>query len=271
MNDDSELKKIGSIGQANIEANLYQIWTELGSPTYGNMGFTPQYVSSNTYSGIKSALGITNVPYPYPSGSWDDFIYYVYFDNDVSNAGYQKEYGLLTLINYWLEKKPRNYQTPDLHMVSAQPITAVKDAVQVFLGELYTTTTDDRLGLSIYNSSSGYGLLEHELSNDFGSIEDTSRARQAAHYHSMTNIAAGLKEAREELDDNSRAGAFKMIVLMTDGQANYPNSSTADDDLMDEAELCADNGYPVVTISLGSGADDDLMQDVADETNGISL
>ena len=269
MNDDSELKSIGSMGQTNIEANLYQIWTELGSPTYGNMGFTPIYSSSNTYSGIKSDLGITSVSYPYPSGSWDDFIYYVYTDSNINNAGYRKEYGLLTLINYWLEKKPKNSQTPVLDQVSAQPITAVKDSVAVFLSLLEDNTTDDRLGLAIYNSSSGYGLLEQQMSDDFDSIQATSDARQAGHYHTMTNIAAGLKEAREELEDRARPNAFKMIVLMTDGQANYPNSSTADDDVRDEVDLCVDNGYPVVTISLGAGADTALMQEVADDTDGF--
>ncbi|HIQ20706.1 MAG TPA: hypothetical protein EYH34_05675, partial [Planctomycetes bacterium] len=49
MNDDSELRRIykyGESARATVEASLLEIWQDLGSPTYGNMEFQPQYVSS---------------------------------------------------------------------------------------------------------------------------------------------------------------------------------------------------------------------------------
>ena len=58
-----------------------------------------------------------------------------------------------------------------------------------------------------------------------------------------------------------------MIVLMTDGQANLP--ADPDGYLLSEAQECADNNYPVMTISLGAAADTAIMQQVADMTGGI--
>ncbi|MCA9205755.1 MAG: hypothetical protein KDA59_22030 [Planctomycetales bacterium] len=45
MNDDSELTAISTVGQETVEASLYQMWLDLDSPTYGNMSFTPEWVT----------------------------------------------------------------------------------------------------------------------------------------------------------------------------------------------------------------------------------
>lgn len=269
MNDDSELRHISSIGQANVEANLLQIYQELGSPVFGNMQWDPVYISSTNTTTIKNTLGLNNVPYPYPSGSWNDFISYVKYSGYVNNAGYRKKYGYLTLVNYWLQRRPKNNQTPDLWQVSEQPITAVKDAVTLFLSYLQEVDTDDRLGLSVYTYSDGTAKLESGLTFDMQVVEDISRQRQAGHYDYYTNIGAGMQKAREELENNARLGAFKMMVLMTDGIANRPsNTTTAKQYVLQEAQLAADDRFPIVTISLGAGADTNLMQQVADITSG---
>jgi len=269
MNDDSELRHISSIGQANIEANLQQIYGELGSPTFGNMQWNPVYISSTNNRKIKNILGLNKVPYPYPSGSWNDFINYVKSSGFVYYAGYHKKYGYLTLVNYWLQRKPKANQTPDLWQVSEQPITAVKDAVTLFLAYLQEVNTEDRLGLSVYTYSDGTARLESGLTPDFQTVEDISRQRQAGHYDYYTNIGAGMQKARVELENNARLGAFKMMVLMTDGIANRPNNTTtARQYVLDEAQLAAADHFPIVTISLGAAADTSMMQQVADMTSG---
>lgn len=270
MNDDSELRSVDTIGQAQIEANLQQIWMELGSPTFGNMQWDPQYISSNKVNTIKKKLGLKNLPYPYPSGSWAEYINYVKNDSTINNSGYRKKYGYLTLINYWLDEKPKYNETPDLWQTSEQPVTAVKDAVTVFLAYLQEVPTDDRLGLSVYTSSESTAKLESELTSDFQLVEDISRHLQAGHYDRYTNIGAGIHKARIELEQNARTGAFKMIVLMTDGIANRPtNTSVARQFALDEADLAALSKFPIVTISLGANADTGLMQQIADVTGGI--
>ncbi len=272
MNDDSELKSISKLGRRVVEDNLYQIWQDLGSPTYGNMGFTPRYISTSDHSKIKKSLGLNGVPYPYPVGSWDEYIDYVKWDYYVRRAGYQRDYGMLTLINYWLYRRPLNSWTPDLYMVSAQPIQSVKDSVDVFIDYMEANTTQDQVGLAVYNSSNGVGSLEISLTDNFSAIRSSTRAKQAGHYHGWTNIGGGMQVARKHLESQGRPASFKMIVLLTDGVTNWTangyNPSAARAQVRSEADLCKENGYPIFTISLGAGADTNLMQDVADTTNG---
>jgi hypothetical protein len=270
MNDDSELGAIGKLGRTAVEANLLQIYQELGAPTFGNMQWTPVYISSTNKSTIKNTLGISNVPYPYPVGSWNNYIDYVINDATISNAGYRKKYGYLTWVNYLLEARPMYSETPDLWRTSEQPITALKNGVSVLLSFLQEVASEDRLGLAVYTSSSSDALLESGLTTDMPSIEDISRRRQAGHYDHYTNIGAGIRVGREELVANGRTGAVKILVLMTDGIANRPsNESTARNYALQQAELTAAADIPIVTISVGLGADIDLMDEIAETTGGV--
>jgi Mg-chelatase subunit ChlD len=172
------------------------------------------------------------------------------------------------LIQYWLAKRPLYSETPDLWKVSAQPITAVKDSVSVLLAYIQEVQSDDQVSLAVYTHPDNGAKLEVGLTRNMTLVEQTSRQRQPGQYEHMTNIGAGLRVAREELINHSRRGAFKMIVLLTDGQANLP-SDNANGYLLEQAQLTADAKYPVVTISLGAGADQNIMQQVADVTGGI--
>ena len=232
-------------------------------------------------SHIKRGLGLNGVSYPYASGSWDDLINYCrshnssmpYYDHNVYAAGYRRKFGVLCLINYWNRYKPRKTQTADLWKASAQPITAVKNSVDIFLDYVGAGATEDRVAFSLYNSNSGEAKLEKQLTNNLAQVMHLVRRRQAGHYHSMTNIAAGMRRGRIEMDQRGRIGAFRMMVLMTDGQANWVNGSynptLAKQRVIDEAHLAKNRGYPIMTISLGANADSDLMQDVADITKGV--
>ena len=44
MNDDTEFKSVGSLGQQTIEDAITTMWHELGDPSYGTMPFTPAYL-----------------------------------------------------------------------------------------------------------------------------------------------------------------------------------------------------------------------------------
>ncbi len=269
MNDDSEFRHMGRLGRKAIEDNLYQIYKELGPPKYGKMTWTPKYISSTSHGKIKKTLGLLGVKYPYPSGNWDDFINYVQRDYDVRRAGYRKKYGYMTLVNYWLDAKPMYKQTPDLWKTSEQPITALKNAVTLFLNYVSLADLDDRVGLSVYTSRNGKAVLEHELSYDYSDVDYISRHRQAGHYHTMTNIGDGIRNAREHLQAAGRNGAYKMIVLMTDGKANMPRGRNPRAYALQQAQIAGDLGIPVLTISLGADADKSLMDGIASRTKGI--
>ncbi|HHN78781.1 MAG TPA: VWA domain-containing protein [Phycisphaerales bacterium] len=272
MSFDSQIRSVPTFGRDYIENNLHQIWTQLGAHTYGDMGFDPVYISSDDRDTVLHQLGLDDVPYPYPSGSWDNYIYYVQTNGVLNRQGYRKMYGGLTFVNYLFAKRRRASQTPDLWMTSHYPLQAVKDSVDIFLDFLRDVATEDRVGLSVYTSTDGHALLESGLTDDLELIRTLTHQRQAGHYQAMTNIGAGLEVARAELDAHGRDGTLKTMILLTDGRANRPyNTSYARQYVIDEAYAAADAGYPIAAISLGAGADVDLMQDVADITGGVSF
>ncbi|MCS7304319.1 MAG: VWA domain-containing protein [Thermoguttaceae bacterium] len=266
---DSQLRSIDELGRAAVEANLLQIYQALGSPRFGNMQWTPQLINSSNISTVKSALGLTNVPYPYPGGSWDDYINYVMTDSYINQAGYRRRYGYLTWVNYLQAKRYLYSHTPDLWKTPEQPITALKDAVDVLTAYLAEHSPDDRLGLAIYTASDGTALLESPMIQDFRSIAQIVRRRQAGHYHAQTNISAGMRVARLQLQNNARPGARRVMILMTDGEANLPtNETVGKQKVIEEAQAAAAARIPIITIALGAEADDNLMRQVAEITRG---
>lgn len=219
-----------------------------------------------------SALGLDTVNYPY-SGNWDSYVNYCTSNSGQNkNAGFRYKFGYQNFIVYLLEQRSLHAQSTDMWKASAQPITALKSSVAMFVNFIQQANADDQMGLSMYNGPGGEGILESTLSDDFGFITAQANQRQAGYYHNYTNIAGGMTVAREELDVRARPGAYKMIVLMTDGVANWHNggvnSSAARDAVINEAHLAAEKGYVIVTISMGAGADTNLMQQVADITQG---
>ena len=56
MNDDSELPAIASLGQTAVETNIEEMWDDLGNVVYGNLPFTPGYV---TIPGKKIPVSVT--------------------------------------------------------------------------------------------------------------------------------------------------------------------------------------------------------------------
>ncbi len=358
MRFDSCLGRINLLGRSQIESNLQTMWTELGSPVYGNLTFTPKYAmlkgraasgtiphidvtfkrtsvgivstanliqvklqfsnggtqtfpvsgtASGTYSGsggnagsaitsawvksgtnaslssgnngeqfdftntnIKTALGLTGT-YPYPGGSWDEYISTVQSSSgQIFNAGYRDMYGYLTWINYLQTDRVSYADTPDLWKTSEQPVGLMKDSVDVFIDFLTTYATGDQVGLSIYTHPSSAGaILEYGLSGNLTQIKTTTRQRQAGHYTSGTNIAAGMKLARDELTAHARPRASRLMVVLTDGQANLPDTTTAVANVLAEANAAKANKIKILTISLGILADTNLMQQTADITGGI--
>ena len=272
---DSQFRNIGLLGQAAIEANLQQIYQELGSPTFGTLTMTPvAYGTSSTKnSSVLNKFKLNTVAYPYPGGSWNEYIDYVQTDSYVNAAGYRNKYGYLTWVNYLLNKRCGNADTPSLKNCSVQPVTALKNAVDVFISFLSENSTDDRLALSIYTYSDQTAILESPLTKTYSTISNIVHGRQAGHYTGGTNISAGMTKARVEVQNNARAGAQKMLVVMTDGVVNLPSGNTTSDKaaVITEANLCAAAKIPVVTISLGAYADTALMQQVADITGGVAF
>lgn len=359
MNDDSCFGAISKLGRGYIESNLQTMWTQLGSPVYGNLTVTPKHATlkgraasgtiphidvtykrtsvavtstlglsqvklkfsngstqtflvsggllTGTYAGsggnsgkdivtawvksgtngnlssgnsgeqfdftlanIKTALGLT-MPYPYPGGSWDEYIQEVQkSNNNIKAAGYRDMYGYMTWLEYLQTRRYSAGDTPDLWKTSEQPVGSMKDAVGLFTDYLVEMEAEDQVGLSIYTHSNSAGaILEHGLSRNLDRIKTTTQQRQAGHYKPGTNISAGMKVGRGELVQHARPRASRLMVLMTDGEANEPgDAATAKAAVLAEANAAKSEKIKILTISLGAGADMSLMQQVADITGG---
>ena len=272
MNNDSELSAVERLGKAAVEGIILGMYRDLGSPEYGNLTFDPVVISPTSTQQIIEALGLDTEPYPYPSGSWTEYVGFVQTDSGVASAGRRNHYGYLTLIDYWQRLRYKAAETPDLWRTREQPLTAVKDSVDLFLAYLSQCRTDDRVGLVVYNSSNGTAELEVSLTDDYEQVSAAARRKQAGHYHEYTNIAAGISKSREEMLTRGRHSALRLIVQLSDGKANWLgtyNPSAAKTAALAQAQAAAQEGIQIVTISLGSDADTELMQEIADITGGV--
>lgn len=257
----------GTTGVFQDNRKIRQVWVESGSNATisgDSDGERFDFYDSN----IVEHLGLDSVTYPHPSGSWTDFVDYVNDDGDVNEANYRSMFGTKCLINYWNERKPKYSQTTGLDVCTTQPLTAAKNASDVLCDYITAVEADDKVGLTIYTHTNSNGAyLESGLTHDIASIKPLYRNRQAAHYDNMTNIGGGLKVAREELENNGRQDAYRVIVLMTDGVANRPSGS-AESWAIQQANLCKTSKIKIMAIALGLGADEDLMEELATITGG---
>jgi Flp pilus assembly protein TadG len=158
MNDDSSISQssgggrtsssIPKLGRTAVENQIQLMYQQLGSPTYGKLTFTPQ--ASKTGNPLIE-FGLSGVKYPYPSGSWSDYINYVAgYPSGTTYDPYRNKFGYLTLIDYWQAAWPSHNQTPDLWKASEEPVASVKDGVTVFLAFMNQQPTDDRIGFVSY-------------------------------------------------------------------------------------------------------------------------
>lgn len=318
--------------QADLEANMHTIWTDLGSPTYGNMPWTPDWVTvpttdnkitakwrdtaidlnisaadfastsgrivelrfnpsnttqtfsllsgTNAYAGTGSnsgktinrvrvrtvsgssyqytidfyndadiirGLGLTNVTYPYPVGSWAAMVQMcrdtstsgTYYQAKIDTYGYRRKFGLMLWIQYIMRFASGHQETPDIWKTRHYPFSAMTKGETLFADFLQSLNFSDHLGMVSYDSSHRVEQVLNEsgmpsvnissapLTDNYQAIRDMITHKQAAHYSYATNMGGGLKDAKWLLDNYKRVGARPTILLMTDGNTNTMDSGAS--------------------------------------------
>ncbi|MBI5759752.1 MAG: hypothetical protein HZA46_14640, partial [Planctomycetales bacterium] len=208
---------------SNSGKTVTKAWVKSGGNSALSSGSLGELFTFDTTNLVK-ALGLNTVAYPYPSGSWTEYVNDVTSSgNSNSNAGYRWKFGAMSWIDFTQSKYPSAAQSPNLWMTSEQPVGLLKDGVDVFVDYLLDLETEDKVALSIYTHSNAAGaILEKGLTSDLPVIKDIVRHRQAGHYDAYTNISAGMKVGRDELVANARPKSARVMVLMTDGLPNRP-------------------------------------------------
>jgi Mg-chelatase subunit ChlD len=175
-----------------------------------------------------------------------------------------------------------------------QPIRAAKEAVKMFVDppqevENRLDPEFDQVGLVSYSTDSAIDSeLECLVSSPgtcmgFDTVEDAVELLARDNY---TNMAAGLQDAITVLSRDpghfGRPGTKKFIVLMTDGVPNrstgvsdcgdpYPHDGGSDTHYDCAVKMAIEaqmNGIAIYTIGLGDGADEVLLNYIADMSDG---
>ena len=182
-------------------------------------------------------------------------------------------------------------------MASAGRIEALQNAAPVFVDVIKQLEGEDRIGVmglsanpilyrldwrndveKLYASGlhrtadHNVGVLEAVLDDNFSYLTNqvlSSRNLEAGKYTNYTGTGAAIGDAAHYLTygAEAREGASKVIVLLSDGAANRP-SGNGPGYARTMAAYAADLDVTIYTISLGNDADLDLMQQIADITNG---
>ncbi len=244
-------------------------WSTVGAPAGNNNTM----VGSNEMSW---QVGILGASASSSSGIWLDYIdnYVRQTGNEMysANSNFRYRYGIKTFMNYLLEKRVSNTQTPALANTRTQPMQAVKDAVSYMTTTIADLDTDDQISLEIYGTTARH---EVNLTKDHHLVSDRLNAMQAGHYDSWTNTGGGIMKGIQELTSTrARGTARKVIILLTDGNANVDSSGNTNTEsggnayALAQANAAAAQGIRIFAVSVGADSNTDLMQQIADITNG---
>jgi hypothetical protein len=237
----------------------------------------PQAVgNANSYVGTNEITWMQE--YPFAAGSWRE-----YFDNYVAststtmygaNSAFRYRFGVKTFMNYLLENRPGNADTPELAGTPTQPMQAVKDAVAHMMDVVEDLDSEDAVSLEIYAQTAHH---EVDLTHTYSEVSDRLNAMQAAHYDSWTNMAGGIIRGYQELTGvRGRPNAAKTMILLTDGKPNVnrdgngSNSyeSIAAEWAKSEAAVARSMGIRIYTVSVGADANTQLMEEIAQIGDG---
>lgn len=149
-----------------------------------------------------------------------------------------------------------------------------KEAAYALADELLTT---DRLGLVVYSRKIGgryTGFLERSLNLDHAPVLIRIPQLSSRMYASGTNIAGGMRVAIQHFNANKRSqspqSVAKVLVLMTDGQANGSESpgTTPTNSIQHYAQVALSKNIEIHSVTLGSGADQRYVREAAELTGG---
>lgn len=147
-----------------------------------------------------------------------------------------------------------------------EPMTSVKNAALAFVGNL---KTGDRVGLVSYATNASTPA-DKPLTASFGDVKDAIaavaiRSEDGLQY---TNIADALDKAAAEFSAGlARDEVKKTVILLTDGEATYPEKkgdpAYAATLAREAAAKVKASGIEVYTIGLGTKIDATLLSDIA--------
>lgn len=238
---------------ANAGKKIKTVWVKSGcnasndGPGYGerfdhpNPSDKPVEVTrefADTNLAVMTTFGLVAVPYPYPSGTWDEYINFVRTNGPLYQKGYREMYGGLTFVQFLLRAKSSHAQTPALARTRHYPFHSIKLGHSLLCNFLENLGFQDYLGMVSYDTYHRIETFQQgvdvpfvdisakPLSTAYQAVNELMRSKQANHYYPATNIGGGMRDAISLLESYGRPGARPNILLMTDGNANVTDGPT---------------------------------------------
>jgi len=231
------------------------------------LGLSPVGNGNTTFA--DSELSWT-APYLSKTGSsaqsaWRDYIY----RTSRSSSPFPAQFGVKTWLDYTLEHRRTESQTPELASIPVQPMQSIKDATRFMMELLTEAESFDQISLETYSTS---GTHKADLTHNFMDVIETLDELVPS---GSTNMGAGMERGIEELlSHRSRGLARKVMLLITDGEANIARNGSSSVSggkqyALEEAQRAADLGIQIIAISVGQGADQNIMAQIAQIGKGV--
>jgi len=185
------------------------------------------------------------------------------------SSPFPSKFGIKTWLDYTLEYRRSESQTPELADVPVQPMESIKEATKYMVDLLTNARSFDQISLEVYSSTASHRV---DLTHNFA---DVTAVLDSVVPSGSTNIGQGIERGVSELtSQRARGEAKKVILLITDGQANVDEWGRSSEYggkqyALSAAQNAVDQGIEIVTISVGSDADQDLMQQIADLSGSV--
>lgn len=136
---------------------------------------------------------------------------------------------------------------------------ALKNAVNDFINELEASSPNSQLSITTYSTNARRDL---PLTDNLAQVRSIVGRLPA---NGFTNIFRGLRLGSDSLeqDPNRKAFAERSIVVMTDGNFNVGGTP------IPSANLAANRGHTIHTVTFSRGANQSIMKQVADIGAGL--
>jgi Mg-chelatase subunit ChlD len=150
-----------------------------------------------------------------------------------------------------------DWKMADMYDAGNDPQGKRETAMQQFVGFLNASNGDH---VGVVEFSGADADVEWEIDDDpqFGNVNDSLDLDSTG----GTPLTEAILEGEDQLLDGGNDE--KVMVLLTDGQPSYYD----DDDIVDAARDNLDDDVSIQTVGLGSGADEQLLKDIASVTDG---
>jgi len=234
-------------------------WQKLGLPQVGNNNTS---YTDNELSWVE--------PYLSTSASQAQSIWRDYISRTASSRSpFPERFGVKTLMDYTLEYRRQPGETPELAFVPVQPMNAIKEATRYMIDLLAGAQSFDQISLEVFSTQGSHMV---NLTHDFS---DVTAVLDSIVPDGNTNIGQGIERGAAELASNrARIEAKKILIMITDGQANMTPSGEfsytgGKQYALNAARAAASQGIELVTISVGQGADQDLCDQIAAMGGGV--